>query len=219
MRATFLALFVLCQGCAASQLVIYAISPDHPDDAATETLRLSGLKGPVTVTFDAWGIPHIEASNLVDLGRANGFVQGRSRFFQMDMMRRLAKGKVSELVGDQPLLSETTVDYDRTMRGWLIEERARADLGKMSPEQAEVLKAFSEGVNEAVKLYLPLEYRLLGVDPMPWEPSDSLAVGLLNVWSVSHNWSQESTRLLLAMSVGLEEPTEEIAALIGRFGA
>ncbi|MBS1149120.1 MAG: acyl-homoserine-lactone acylase, partial [Myxococcaceae bacterium] len=204
MRAALVCLLVLAQGCAASSLVIYAISPDHPDDGATETLSLPGLKAPVTVTFDAWGIPHVEASNLVDLGRANGFVQGRSRFFQMDMMRRLAKGRVSELVGEQPLLSETTVDYDRTMRGWLIEERARVDLTKMSPEQVEVLKAFSEGVNAAVKRYLPLEYRLLGVDPVPWDPSDSLAVGLLNVWSVSHNWTQESTRLLLAMSVGLD---------------
>jgi penicillin amidase len=204
MRAALLCLLALCQGCAASSLIVYAISPDHPDDAATETLQLNGLTGPVTVTFDAWGVPHIEAMNLVDLGRANGYVQGRSRFFQMDMMRRLAKGKVSELVGEQPLLSETTVDYDRTMRGWLIEERARVDLSKMSPEQAQILKAFAEGVNAAVQRHLPLEYRLLGVDPMPWEPSDSLAVGLLNVWSVSHNWTQESTRLLLAMSVGLE---------------
>ncbi len=204
MRALLLVLIALCPGCAASALVIYTISPDHPDDSATETLQLAGLKGPVTVTFDAWGIPHIEASNLVDLARANGYVQGRSRFFQMDMMRRLAKGKVSELVGEQPLLSETTVDYDRTMRGWLIEERARVDLTKMSPEQVEVLHAFAGGVNAAVRQYLPLEYRLLGVDPTPWEMSDSLCVGLLNVWSVSHNWTQESTRLLLAMSVGLE---------------
>ncbi len=203
-RAALVCGALLLQGCAAGSLIVYAVSPDNPDDGATEQLRLPGLQGPVTVTFDAWGIPHIDATNLVDLGRANGFVQGRSRFFQMDMMRRLAKGRVSELVGEQPLLSETTVDYDRTMRGWLIEERASADLTQMSPVQREVLKAFAEGVNAAVKKYLPLEYRLLGVEPAPWEPSDSLAVGLLNVWSVSHNWAQESTRLLLAMSVGLE---------------
>lgn len=200
----WVALVLLCQGCAASSLIGYAISPDHPDDGAVETLTLTGLRAPVTVTFDAWGVPHIEAQNLVDLGRANGYVQGRSRFFQMDMMRRLAKGRVSELVGEQPLLSETTVDYDRTMRGWLIEERSRADFSKMSPEQAEVLKAFAEGVNAALRRHLPLEYRLLEVEPMPWEPADSLAVGLLNVWSVSHNWTQECARLLLAMSVGLE---------------
>ena len=197
-------LLLLTSGCAAGPLLVYSISPDHPDDGATEQLRLQGLKGPVTVTFDAWGIPHVEATNLVDLARANGFVQGRSRFFQMDMMRRLAKGKVSELVGEQPLLSETTVDYDTTMRGWLIEERARVALSKMNPEQLQILKAFADGVNAAMTRYKPLEYRLLDVEPTSWEPVDSLAVGLLNVWSVSHNWTQESTRLLLAMSVGLE---------------
>lgn len=199
-----LACALVLQGCAAASLVTYVVSPNYPDDSASETLRLPGLKEPVTVTLDAWGIPHIEAQNLVDLARANGFVQGRARFFQLDLMRRLAQGRVSELVGEQPLLSETTVDYDRTMRGWLMEERAKVDLSRMRPEQAAVMRAFAEGVNEALKRYPPIEYRLLRVDPEPWKATDSLSVGLLNVWSVSHNWGQETARLLLAMNVGLE---------------
>ncbi len=204
MRLLHLSLLVaVCSGCAATSLVAYRISPDAPDDTTSETFYLPGLKEQVVVTFDAWGIPHVEAHNIVDLARATGFVQGRSRFFQMDLMRRLAKGTVSELVGEQPLLSETTIDYDRTMRGWLIAERARVDMSTMAPEQAEALRAFADGVNVAMRKYKPLEYRLLRVEPAYWDPTDSIAVGLLNVWSVSHNWTQEATRLLLAMSVGL----------------
>ena len=194
---------LVTSGCAATSLLAYRISPDVPDDSVSETFYLPGLKEQVVVTFDAWGIPHVEAHNLVDLARATGYVQGRSRFFEMDLMRRLAKGTVSELVGEQPLLSETTVDYDRTMRGWLLGERSRIDMSRMKPEQAEALRAFADGVNVAVQRYNPLEYRLLGAKPDYWDPTDSIAVGLLNVWSVSHNWTQEATRLLLAMSVGL----------------
>jgi penicillin amidase len=202
MRPLLLSLSLLASGCAGSALLGYRLSPDYPDDTAAETLQLSGLKQPVLVTLDAWGIPHLEAQDLVDLARATGYMQGRNRFFEMDMMRRFAKGRVSELVGEQPLLSETTLDYDRVMRGWELEARSQIDLNKMNPEQAQVLTAFAEGVNAAVKKHKPLEYRLLLTDPEPWVPTDSIAVGLLNVWSVSHNWTQEMSRLLLALSVG-----------------
>ncbi|MBI3179610.1 MAG: penicillin acylase family protein, partial [Deltaproteobacteria bacterium] len=94
----------LLQGCAATSLLGYSLAPDFPDDEAKGVaLQLRGLQAPVTVLFDAQGVPHVEAQNLLDLARASGFVQGRARFFQMDTMRRLARGRVSELVGEQPL--------------------------------------------------------------------------------------------------------------------
>ncbi|MFZ5444926.1 MAG: penicillin acylase family protein [Myxococcota bacterium] len=197
-------LLALLQGCAATSLLGYRLAPDYPDDAAKTSLRLEGLREPVTVVFDAQGVPHVEAKNFVDLARASGFVQGRARFFQMDLMRRLARGRVSEIVGEQPLASATTVEYDKAMRGWRIEARATQSFDQLEPEQRELAVAFAEGVNAAVVRWKPLEYRLIGIEPEPWKPEDSLAVGLLNVWSITHNYQQEATRLLLAMSVGLE---------------
>ena len=191
-------------GCAALSLLGYHALPNYPDDTDRDFRRLEGLQGEAEVTFDAWGVPHIRAQSLLDLARATGWAQGRARFFQMDLIRRLARGRTSELVGVQPLLSETTLDYDRTMRGWEIESRALADYPRMPAEEAELLRAFTEGVNAALQERTPVEYRLLGVEPEPWEPTDSLAVGLLNVWSVTHNWTQEATRLVLALSVGAE---------------
>lgn len=194
----------LLQGCAATSLLGYKISPDYPDDSAKETLKLEGLSAPVTVVFDAQGVPHLEAQNEKDLARAVGFVQGRARFFQMDMMRRLARGRVSEIVGEQPLVSSTTAEFDKTMRGWQIEQRATKSVGNLPPEQKEIADAFSAGVNAAIAKWKPLEYRLLGLEPEPWQTTDSLAVGLLNVWSITHNYQQEAVRLLLAMSLGVE---------------
>ncbi len=199
-----LALVALSSGCALTSLVGYRLFPDAPKDRQGETLQVPGLSAPVSVTFDAQGVPHVQATTLVDLARATGFVQGRARFFQMDMMRRLARGRVSEVVGEQPLVSSTTVEYDKTMRGWDIEGRAEADFARLSPEQRALLEAFSEGVNAARVTWPPLEYRLLRIDSEPWRPSDSLAVGVLNVWSVTHNYQQELARLLFAMHQGVD---------------
>jgi penicillin amidase len=208
----------LSTGCAATHLLAYQLFPDYPDDSAVETLRLPGLKAPVTVVFDAQGVPHVEAQNLEDLARASGFVQGRARYFQMDLMRRLARGRVSELVGEQPLVSSTTVEYDKAMRGWEIEARATKSFDQLGERDRALITAFADGVNAAVARWKPLEYRLLGLEPEPWRPEDSLAVGLLNVWSITHNYQQEAVRLLLAMSVGVERmqaiyPAEPLGGL------
>ncbi|MBL8919866.1 MAG: penicillin acylase family protein [Myxococcaceae bacterium] len=194
----------LSSGCALTALVGYRIAPNAPRDAREESLQLEGLREPVQVTFDAQGVPHVQAKNLLDLARATGFVQGRARFFQMDMMRRLARGRVSEVVGEQPLVSSTTLEYDKTMRGWDIERRATADFGKLSAEQKALLEAFAEGVNAARARWEPVEYRLLRLQAEPWNATDTLAVGLLNVWSVTHNYQQEAARFLFAMHLGVE---------------
>lgn len=212
----FAAALLVFPGCAATRLLGYRLAPDYPDDAATETLALPGLSAPVTVVLDAQGVPHIEAKTLVDLARASGFMQGRARFFQMDMMRRLARGRVSEVVREQPLVSSTTAEYDKTMRGWDIERRATASFDRISAADRALITAFAEGVNAAAARWKPLEYRLLGLEPEPWRPEDSLAVGLLNIWSITHNYQQEAVRLLLAMSVGVERmnaiyPSEPLA--------
>ncbi len=198
-----LLLGTLLPGCAATALLGYQLRPDFPDDGATETLKLTGLSGPVHVTFDALGVPHVEAETDVDLARAHGYVQARARYFQMDLMRRLARGRVSELVGEQPLVSSTTVDYDRVMRGWDLEGHATAGLAHLTPTARATLEAFADGANQALARHAPIEYRLLGLTPEPWTPGDSLAVGLLNVWSITHNYQQELTRLLLAMHGGV----------------
>jgi len=90
----------------------------------------------VCVYFEATGIPHIDASNEADLLRAVGFIQGRNRFFQMDMLRRAARGRLSELVGERRLAHGTTVELDATMRGWSLEAGSREDARSVDPETA-----------------------------------------------------------------------------------
>src|SRR5205807_4674372 len=55
-------------------------------------ITLPGLKAPVEVLRDRWGVPHIYANSADDLFFAQGFVAAQDRLFQMDLWRRVAVG-------------------------------------------------------------------------------------------------------------------------------
>ncbi len=194
---------LLLPACATGSYLWYRVAPDHPV-VEDDTFTVVGLSAPVTVYLDELGVAHIDAQSEVDLHRAFGFVHGRDRFFQMDLMRRVARGRLSELVGEQPFFGKTTVDFDRSMVGWGIGEAAAEDAGSLSASRGALVTAYVAGVNAALAEWLPIEYRLLRVEPEPWAVVDVFALGRLNAWSVSHNWHQEASRLLFALHGGAE---------------
>jgi penicillin amidase len=199
-----LGLAMLLAGCATSRYLGYRVSPDYPRNDRSETLGLPGLTAPVTVRLDEAGIPYIEAADETDLARALGFVHGRERFFQMDSLRRFSRGRISELVGDMPFGTTTSVQQDLRMRAWGIDDAAVTEAAALTPGTRARMQAYADGVNAAVVGHLPLEYRLLDVKPTPWTIEDSLAVGLLNAWSLTTNWPQEAARFLLAYWGGVD---------------
>ena len=191
-------------GCTTTRYLWYRIAPDYPEPK-TETVALPGLQAPVTVYFEANGVPHIDAEGELDMVRAVGFLHGRYRFFQMDVLRRYAKGELAALVGDRPYEATTTVETDRTMRAWGLADMAEADADALvGVETHPFMKAYTEGVNAGLAAGLPIEYGLLDVAPTPWRIADSFALGRLNAWSVIHNWAQEISRLLLAIHGGID---------------
>lgn len=194
-------------GCATSRYLSYRTAPDYPQDNGGETLPLAGLRAPVTVYIDQAGITHIDAANEEDMVRVAGYYQARNRFFAMDMLRRFARGRMSELVGEQRILEGTTVDFDISMRGWGMDAGVVQDVAGLDDETRRLMQAYVEGVNAAIALYVPMEHRVLQVTPEPWTLEDCFAVGRLNAWGVTHNWQQELARLLLAMNVGIERAT------------
>ena len=64
-------------------------------------VELPTLQEPVTVRYDERGVPHIRAGNQLDMYRALGYVQAQDRLFQMEIMRRLARGELAEVFGPQ----------------------------------------------------------------------------------------------------------------------
>ena len=138
----------------------------------TSTLQLPGLREPVDIIRDSWGIPHIRAANEHDAFFAQGFVTAQDRLWQMDYDRRRALGRWAEWAGPSALAE------DRLMRRFRLEHAARADLEVTSPEARAMVEAYTDGVNAfiATTASLPIEYALLDATPEPWLPWHCLAV-------------------------------------------
>ncbi|MFQ5749482.1 MAG: penicillin acylase family protein [Planctomycetota bacterium] len=146
------------------------------------TLRLPGLEAPVTVRWDGWAVPSVEAASSADLARAIGWLHANDRISQMELSRRAASGRLSELFGP------STLPIDKEFRTLRLRETARAAWETCSPESREWLSAYAGGVNawlNAREGDLPPLFRLVGGEPEPWQPVDSLCVASLLSYSLS----------------------------------
>ncbi|HEX4096378.1 MAG TPA: penicillin acylase family protein, partial [Caulobacteraceae bacterium] len=156
--------------------------------------RIQGLSGPVDIGFDSDGIPRIHAASELDAAAAMGFVHARDRLFQMDLMRRAASGRLSEIAGP------VTLNYDRTMRTLGLRRRAQEDYANLPPDTRAMLEAYARGVNAWIAAkgrFAAPEFLFLG-PPEPWQPTDSLLWGeTMGLW-LSLNWRTELSRQSLA---------------------
>jgi penicillin G amidase len=146
-------------------------------------VRVSGVSAPVTVTRDAHGVPDIEATTLDDLFFAQGYVTAQDRLWQMDVMRRFAAGEMSELLG--PALLE----HDREQRILGLRATARKRTVALTPHDREYFDAYARGVNAFLNSHLdrlPIEFRLIGYKPQPWQVEDSLLLGARMVQDLNH---------------------------------
>lgn len=133
------------------------------------------------------GVTRIEAQSWLDAVRALGFVTGRDRGFQLDHLRRMAAGRLSEICGRFALPIDT---HYRSLR-----LAAVADLAIKSMEQEELnlLEAFASGVTAAWDHDGPsFECQFLRYRLEPWTPSDSLLIALLLFYGLS--WDEQSKR-------------------------
>ncbi|MGS0542969.1 penicillin acylase family protein [Pseudomonas sp. Y5-11] len=136
-------------------------------------VELRNLQGSVTVRYDERGVPHIRAENETDLYRALGYVHAQDRLFQMEAMRRLARGELAEVLGPKLL------DTDKLFRSLRIRERAAryvASLDKQSPAW-KALQAYLDGINQYQDSHAaPIEFDVLGIPKRPFTAEDSISV-------------------------------------------
>lgn len=138
-------------------------------------LQLQGLSQPVTVRFDAWGVPHIEAQNEPDLYRALGYLHAQDRLFQMEMARRLARGELAEVLGEKLLPTDKLFRSLRLLDA--AEARAKADATRPAGPALLALQAYLDGVNQyQASRPAPLEFELLGIPKREFKPVDTYAV-------------------------------------------
>ncbi len=146
-------------------------------------VRLPALGARAEVWRDPEGIPHVRAASARDAFLAQGFVHAQDRLWHLEYDRRRAYGRWAELAGPPGLAQ------DVQMRRFDLEASARADYAAVDAETRAVLDAYAAGVNAFLRTTraLPVECRILGVQPEPWAPWDSLAVFkvrhvLMGVW-------------------------------------
>jgi penicillin amidase len=159
-----------------------------PKTSGALTLKSGGLSAPATIARDAAGIVTINAANEADGYFALGFAHAQDRLFQMETMRRLGAGRLSEIVGEAGLRT------DKLMRLLGLERQAEAQLATASPELLTALESYAAGVNAYLAEHsgpLPLEFQLLRLTPEPWHPVDSLLWGRIMAWQLSGNAGAE----------------------------
>ena len=206
LRLSLMALgaIALCAGTAAQ-------SPDSMATAARQSLAtisgqvsVPGLKRPVQVLRDRWGVAHIYAENQHDLFFAQGVVAAQDRLFQMEMWKRAGQGRLSEVLGPSALARD--VDARLLMyRGDM-----RSEYASYSPDTREILTAFTDGINSYVRSLtapggrgLPVEFKIAGFEPDEWHPQDCL--NRMAAFSMTGNAFSELSYAQMLADLGAEK--------------
>ncbi len=157
----------------------------------SDNQSLYKLREPVHVIIDHCGTPHIFAESEEDAFFVMGWIQAHYRLFQIDMTRRIATGRVSEIFPDN-------VSQDKTIKGLGMPEFSKRtyfsfqDTGIMKK-----VKAYIDGVNKyiddalegrsfgGIKARIPPQYEALGLVPEKLKPEDVVALGKLRAFLLS----------------------------------
>jgi len=160
-------------GCAACSRQPPSPAPPVPAPLPqlSGTLGLDGISAPVRIVRDRWGVAHIYAQNERDLFFAQGFAQAQDRLFQMDLWRRSAQGRLSEVLG------LNFVERDAATRRVQYRGEMGAEWASYGPGVKPIAEAFVGGVNAWVAVareHVPEEFALAGWLPDLWNPEDLL---------------------------------------------
>ena len=161
----------IAAGCFIAGLLPQTILAATP----SETLAAPGLSQPVEIIKDHWGVSHIYAKNENDLFFAQGFNAARDRLFQMEMHRRRATGTMAEILGP------SEIQRDIGARQFMYRGDLDKEMEVYHPHGRAILESFVKGINAYIDLteknpaLLPPEFKMLGIKPGKWTPTDPLA--------------------------------------------
>jgi penicillin amidase len=165
-------------------------------------VEIEGASAPVEILRDAWGVPRIRAASAEDAYLGLGYVHAQDRLWQMELRRRVAQGRLSEILGAGGLPT------DRLMRTLGLYRRAEAAVAHLPDEARRYLESYARGVNAWLRRHRALlapELLLLWHAPEPWTVADSLAFTRLMALDLGENWRTELLRARLARVVSAEQ--------------
>ena len=161
--------------CLALSFAVFAAAQRVPR-RSTDTIAIMGLRQPVEILIDRWGVPHIYAKNEPDLFFAQGFNAARDRLFQIDLWRRRGLGQLSEVFGP------AYIEQDKATRLFLYRGDMQREWAAYSSDSAQVAGYFVAGINAYIDWLqkhperMPFEFRKLNYTPAKWAPEDVVRI-------------------------------------------
>lgn len=122
--------------------------------------QLKNIQTETTVYFDDFGVPHIYASSQKDAMTALGYVHAQDRLWQMELIRRIAPGRLSEIFGSKALKN------DKFFAGVGINENSEKTIAKLdqNSEAYKLAMAYVNGINQYMdEGKTPIEFQILGI--------------------------------------------------------
>lgn len=161
-------------------------------------LEVAGLAGEVSIERDANGIPTLRGASRDAVLFGLGFVHAQDRLWQLETHKRIGSGRLAEAFGPGAL------DNDKFLRALGVRRAAAAQWAALGADARGAVLAYTAGINAFLADHLrarPPEFLILGLQPEPWTPEDTLAWGIMMAWDLGGNWSNELLRMRLALSL------------------
>jgi penicillin amidase len=164
--------------------------------------RVADISHAVTVNRDALGNVTLTGQSRDDINYALGYVHAQERFFEMDLMRRVSAGELSELFGSAAL------DTDINHRRHRLRAVAQAAYAALKPQEKHALDIYRDGVNAGLANLRekPWEYALIGMQPQPWRPEDTMLVIAAMYLDLNGDGREERKLNIARMRTALPDP-------------
>ncbi|MGN6182584.1 MAG: penicillin acylase family protein [Thermoanaerobaculia bacterium] len=156
----------------------------------------SGVSAPVEITFDARGIPQVWAKTDRDAFFAIGYLHANERLFQLELVRRLSRGELSEVFG--------VIAYDTDVFQRQIGFARRAKASELDPSTRAAMQGYVDGINSVIRAgALPPELTILRLTPREWTVDDCIAVAYYQTWFSHALMDQDKTYQQLIAKLGM----------------
>ncbi len=206
-------IFILVLVIVGAYLFLHNLANRAVPDYNQEVV-LNGLTDEVKVYRDSFAIPHVYAKNEEDLYHTVGYLMAQDRLWQMDLLRRVTQGRLSEIFG------EDFVKTDLFLRALRMPEKSAMIKADADPEILQSFVSFAKGVNDYLeenKKKLPPEFAILGYEPELWKPEHSLNIIGYMAWDLAKGtYTSEITIYKLIKKFGIENIGDLIPGIAER---
>ncbi len=185
-------LFILFLAVGAALMGLGLVRGSLPDYSGT--IEVAGPLAPIVIARDSHAVPHVSAASEADLAFGLGYAHAQDRLFQMDINRRIGRGRMAEILGTQGL------GIDRYFRTLGFAHAAESAFAALPGETQALLQAYAAGANAFMRNNrgpLPPEFLILGYRPEFWSPVDTLVWQKMMWFDLSGNARHEVARAQL----------------------